>query len=210
MTRHAPTRDRPMDRDAGRNVNAGQRSRSRRQIDEQLAIDMLSEQPHILDVARRLTAQIDAPVLGGIAVFLHGYLRTTRDLDFYTPDRKVTDQQLRAAGAVWDAKNREHVFESVRIHTVTPVDAGHEVRKVSTIQGVRVVSLADLIAIKLRCGLNNPGRSKDIADVEELIREVGLDKTFASKLPKDLRVDYKNCVDAVRRRDEADKKQPRF
>lgn len=181
----------------------------RRTLDARIAIDMLSEQPHILEVARALTKKIDAPVLGGVAVFLHGYLRTTRDLDFYTPDRKVTDVQLREAGASWDSAKREHVCEGVRIHTVTPMDAGHLVKRTSIIQGIRVVSLADLIAIKLRCGLNNPGRAKDIADVEELILEVGLDKTFVVKLPKDLRVDFKDRVDAVRLRLRKERNEPR-
>jgi hypothetical protein len=170
-----------------------------RRVDEfKLAIDMLSEQPHILEVARRLTKSVEASVLGGIAVFLHGYPRTTKDLDFYTHDRAVTDEQLRAAGARWDAGNREHVCDGVRIHTVTPEDAKHVVAKTSVIDGVRVVSLRDLIVIKMRCGLNNLNRAKDIADVVELIRRVPLDKTFAPKLPKDLRPEFKKFVDAVR------------
>lgn len=182
----------------------------RARLDAGLAIDMLSDQPHILEVARRLTASIDASVLGGIAVFLHGYRRTTKDLDFYTPDRTVADQQLRAAGAVWDVANREHVCDSVRIHTVTPDDAGHIVKKTSVIQGIRVVSLADLIAIKLRCGLGKLGRSKDLADVEELISEIGLDKSFAAKLPKDLRAEFKALVERVRIRKNTNAKGPRF
>jgi predicted nucleotidyltransferase component of viral defense system len=171
---------------------------------------MLNDDPHILSVARRLKDVVEAPVLGGIAVFLHGYERTTKDLDFYTPDRNVTDRQLREAGAVWDVKNREHVLDSVRIHTVTPADAGHEVRKTSIIQGVRVVSLADLIAIKLRCGLNNHGRSKDIGDVEELVRVTGLDKSFAPKLPKDLRQDFKDLIDRVRHGEKQSRSGPKF
>jgi hypothetical protein len=171
---------------------------------------MLSDQPHILEVARRLTERIDAPVLGGIAVFLHGYPRTTKDLDFYTPDRRVTDVQLRAAGAEWHPTQREHVCDGVRIHTVTPQDAGHEVRETSVIRGIRVVSLADLIAIKLRCGPKNPGRAKDIADVQELIRAVGLDKTFVSKLPKDLRPEFRSLVAIVRSHERESRGGPKF
>jgi len=164
----------------------------------------------ILAVARHLTAQIDAPVLGGIAVILHGYARTTIDLDFYTSDRKLTDVQLRAAGAKWDAPNREHLYDGVRIHTVTPDDAKHEVRDVSIIQGVRVISLKDLLAIKLRTGLNVLDRAKDLADVQELIRAVPLDKTFAPKLPKDLRDPYKKMVDVVKAGERSRQDKPRF
>ncbi|HEV2294934.1 MAG TPA: hypothetical protein VGR35_13860 [Tepidisphaeraceae bacterium] len=176
----------------------------------QKGIGLPGDNDKILDVARRLRDHVDAPVLGGIAVILHGYARTTTDLDFYTPDRRVTDEQLRAGGAVWDSKHREHVLGAVRIHTVTPEDAGHVVANTSVIQGVRVVSLKDLIAIKLRCGLGNLNRSKDLGDVVELIRIIPLDKRFAGKLPQDLRADYKRLVDAVRAGERERRGKPRF
>jgi predicted nucleotidyltransferase component of viral defense system len=164
----------------------------------------------ILGIARKLSRTVDAPVLGGIAVYLHGYPRATTDLDFYTPDRRVTDEQLRAGGAKWDAAKREHVLDDVRIHTVTPEDAGHVVAATSIIEGVRVVSLKDLIAIKLRCGLGNLNGSKDVGDVVELIRVVPLDKRFAARLPRDLRSDYKRIVDAVRAGERDRRDKPRF
>jgi hypothetical protein len=58
-----------------------------------------------------------------------------------------------------------------------------------------------LIAIKLICGLKNPARSKDLGDVEELIRATPLDKRFAGKLPKTIRAEFKGIVDAVRAHD---------
>ena len=115
---------------------------------------------------------------------LHGVRRATIDLDLYTPDRRHTADQLEASGARWDLESREHVLNGVRIHTVTPDDAKHTVERTSIIDGVRVVSLKDLIAIKLICGLNNLGRAKDLGDVQELIRVVPLDKRFAGKLPE--------------------------
>jgi hypothetical protein len=159
---------------------------------------MPGDNSRILEVARSIRDQVDAPVLGGIAVYLHGYPRSTVDLDLYTADRRVTAAQLLAAGAKWNAAPREHVLNDVRIHTVTPEDARHVVEKTSIIDGVRVVSLKDLIAIKLICGLNNTGRSKDIGDVEELIRAIPLDKRFAGKLPTALRAPFKTLVDGVR------------
>ena len=156
---------------------------------------MPGDNDRILRVARGLTNRIDARVLGGIAVYLHGYPRATADLDLYTPDRSALASKLEAAGAKWDKSRREHVLDGVPIHTVTPEDARHEVEKTSVIDGVRVVSLKDLIAIKLLCGLDNVGRS---ADVVELIRRVPLDKRFANKLPAKLRASFKKLVDAVR------------
>jgi hypothetical protein len=141
---------------------------------------------------------------------LHGHPRTTTDLDLYTPDRVLTDEQLRAAGARWDTARREHVYNDVRIHTVTPDDAGHVVQRVSVIDGIRVVSLKDLIVIKLRTGLRHVHRGKDVVDVMELISRVPLDKSFCTKLPKDLRTDFKRLVDAARAGERASENRPRF
>ena len=172
--------------------------RRRRKAQRELGIGMPGDNNRILNVARLLRGKVAAPVLGGIAVNLHGAQRTTVDLDLYTPDRRQTAAELEAAGAKWDKANREHVLNGVRIHTVTPEDAGHVVESVSIIEGIRVISLKDLISIKIICGLNNSDRAKDIADIQELIRSVPLDKRFAGKLPTELRAPFKKLVDAVR------------
>jgi hypothetical protein len=180
----------------------------RRRIRAKLGIGMPGDNSHILKVARKLRALVDATVLGGIAVYLHGGLCSTVDLDFYTTDRRATAAQLEAAGARWDKAEREHILDGVRIHTITPEDAGVTVERASIIDGIRVVPLKDLIAIKLISGLKNPARSKDLGDVETLIRSVPLDKRFAAKLPKSIRPDFKALVDAVRASDNPSR--PRF
>ena len=175
-----------------------------------MGIGMPGDNNHILAVARKLRSVVDAPVIGGIAVYLHGGGRSTVDLDLYAADRGATAAQLEGAGAHWDRSGREHVLDGVRIHTVTPEDAGVIVQKTSIIDGVRVVTLKDLVTIKLLCGLKNPGRSKDIGDVEDLIRAIPLDKRFASRLPKGVRRGFKALVDAVRARDRAISDDRRF
>jgi len=170
----------------------------RRRLRAKMGIGMPGDNSHILQVARRIRDVVDAPVLGGIAVYLHGGGRSTVDLDLYTTDREATSAQLEAAGAKWVKASREHVLDGVRIHTVTPQDAGVTIERSSIIDGIRVVTLKDLVAIKLLCGLKNPGRSKDVGDVEELIRSVPLDKRFAARLPKSVRSEFKVLVDAVR------------
>lgn len=157
---------------------------------------MPGDNARIIEVARSIRDQLDAPVLGGIAVCLHGDGPATAYLDLYTADRRLTADQLQAAGAKWDRAKREHVLEGIRIHTVTQEDAEHVVERTSIIDGVRVVSLKDLIA--MLCGLNNVGRARDIADVQELIRMIPLDKRFAGKLPRELRSPFKTLVDGVR------------
>lgn len=159
---------------------------------------MPGDNSRILNIARRLRPLVDAPVLGGIAVYLHGGGRSTVDLDLYAADPHTTAAQLTAAGARWDRAGREHVLDGVRIHIVTKQDAGVTIERTSIIDGVRVVTLKDLVAIKLLCGLKKPGRSKDLGDVEDLIRSVPLDKRFAARLPKSVRPEFKALVDAVR------------
>jgi hypothetical protein len=171
---------------------------------------MPGDNDRILTVARSLKDRVRAPVLGGIAVYLHGYPRATTDLDLYTPDRSLTASQLEAAGARWDSAQREHVLNDVPIHTVTPEEAKHIVDRTSTIDGVHVVSLKDLIAIKLLCGLDKLTRSKDIGDVVELIRRVPLDEHFAAKLPQMLRPAFKELVEAVRADESQRGDKPRF
>jgi hypothetical protein len=181
-----------------------------RKRNERLGIGMPGNNDVILDVARAFKDTVDAPVLGGIAVYLHGYPRATTDLDLYTDDRERTDRQLRAAGAVWDTRNREHVLDGVRIHTVTPDEAKHEVQKTSVIDGVRVVSLKDLVAIKLICGWGHPGLTKHVADVVELVREVPLNSSYARHLPSRLRRPFTQISRAVRDARRARRNLPRF
>jgi hypothetical protein len=170
----------------------------RRRLRAKIGIGMPGDNSQILAVARRLRDRVDAPVLGGIAVYLHGGGRSTVDLDLYAADRRATAAQLTAAGARWDSANREFVLDGVRIHLVTPDDAGIEPGRTSVIDGIRVVTLKDLVAIKLLCGLKTPGRSRDIGDVEDLIRSLPLTKPFAAKLPRSVRAEFKALVDAVR------------
>jgi hypothetical protein len=161
-------------------------------------IGMPGDNNHILAVARRIRPLVDAPVIGGIAVYLHGGGRSTVDLDLYAADPPAIAAQLAAAGARWDRAGREHILDGVRIHVVTPRDTGVTIERTSVIDGIRVVMLKDLIAIKLLCGLKNPGRHKDLGDVEDLIRSVPLDKRFAARLPREIRAEFKTLVDAVR------------
>jgi len=171
--------------------------RRRRRLNAK-GIGLPGDNANILKVARQLRPVVDAPVLGGVAVYLHGVPRATVDLDLYAVDLKQTADQLLEAGAQWKPARREHVLDGVPIHLVGADETGITIERTSVIDGIRVVTLKDLVAIKLRSGLKNRGRSKDLGDVEELIRRVPLDKRFAGKLPKELRNEFKAVVDAVR------------
>lgn len=148
-------------------------------------------------LAKRITDITDCPVVGGIAVALHGYPRYTGDIDIYSLDRWATHELLEAAGIKWDGAHREHVIDGVAVHMVQDDSLGGPPKHVRTIQGVKVIGLADLVRGKLTVGLEEHHRGKDIADVLELIRLVPLRKDFAAKLPKHLRSAFEEFVDQV-------------
>lgn len=158
---------------------------------------LLGEGSELLAVARRISGAGAGPILGGIAVFLHGYQRTTRDIDIFAEDSPVAAAVLESLGATWDATRREHTLDGVPIHIVTTRQTGFVPAGSVEIGGIRIVPLADLVAMKLATGLSRPSRAQDLADVVGLIRAVPLDKAFAAKLPADLRTDFKRLVDAV-------------
>ena len=66
---------------------------------------------------------------------------------------------------------------------------------VSTIEGLPVLSLPQLIQAKLACGLGNLRRThKDFADVVELIAVHRLDDSFARLLHKSVRKEFRRLA----------------
>lgn len=168
-----------------------------RSIADRMALSLFDAEPELLRLAKCVTDATGCPVVGGVAVFLHGYRRTTEDIDIYSADFKQTHDKLLAAGLKWDPKHREHVIEGVAVHMVGDDSLGGPPKRTSTIRGVKVVGLADIVRGKLTVGLEAMNRAKDIADVVELIRVIPMRKDFAPKLPKHLRAPFKALVEQV-------------
>jgi hypothetical protein len=165
-------------------------------------------------LVRRLEkAEIVYAVIGGMAVYAHGYRRTTGDVDIL-----LTPQGLEEFRKRFVPKNYEQVPQRKRrfvdkVNQVTldilvkgmfpgsgqpgPVafpDPG-DVRQV--IQKVQVVDLHTLIELKLAAR-----RYQDFADVVYLIRTHDLDESFQDKLDHSVRGDYIECLGEKRREDE--------
>lgn len=167
----------------------------------ELALGMLEPGSILLDVARRAGEATNSPVIGGVAVFLHGYRRTTQDVDLLVQDAAAARDALEAIGAVWSDSERGLILDGVPIHLVTTQLTREHPTRTSTIAGIPTVPLSDLVRIKLRSGLGNLERAKDLADVVELVRRVPLDASFAARLPPDLRADFHRIVTAVKKAD---------
>src|SRR5207249_4041453 len=58
------------------------------------------------------------------------------------------------------------------------------------IEGMWFLKLPTLIELKLASGMTNPGRLKDLADVQELIRALDLPEGFAGQLHPFVREKY--------------------
>jgi hypothetical protein len=169
-------------------------------------------------VAERIHAVLDREsihhaLVGGVAVCLHGYQRNTVDVDFLIKpeDSAALKVILMTNGFQWLAESKEFRSDSgVPVQFVmagdsegpgqpakfpNPGDSKH----VTTIEGLPVLSLSQLIQAKLACGLGDLRRThKDFADVVELIEIHHLNGSFARFLHKSVRKEFRELVSRVR------------
>jgi hypothetical protein len=171
--------------------------------DEVLLI--LDKRGRVLDIAREVSqlmhaAGIPGIVIGGIAVVLHGHVRTTKDVAiFIPPPPEPLANLLTAYGFTFDRRERAFVKHGVPIHLVLPEQVGLAPKKAVTIEGVTTVTLADLIDMKLRSGSSNLLRAQDLADVIGLIRHHRLTSGFARHLDKALRPAFRQLARMIQR-----------
>lgn len=151
----------------------------------------------LIPIARRVTAVTGEAVVGGMAVMLYGGAGATGDIDIYSTDRWKTHERLEASGILWHSAAREHRIGDVGVRMVASECFGSSPQQMTSICGVKVVGLEDLVRSKLALGLTALRNIVHIADVIELISAVPLKKDFAAKLPKHLRAPFKELVDQV-------------
>ena len=150
-------------------------------------------------ITRRL-AELGVPyaVVGGMALFRHGLRRFTEDVDILVTREglAVIHEELDGRGYVppfTDSKNLRDAELGVRIEFLIsgqyPGDgkekpvAFPDPRDVSVdLEGTSFIRLADLVNLKLASGMTSPGRLKDLADVQELIKRLHLTEEFGQQL----------------------------
>ena len=165
-------------------------------------------------IAKRLRdSGIPHTIVGGLAVVVHGYARTTVDIDvLVTPEGlKKAHEHLSGLGYVpifEGSRNLRDTETSVRIEFVVtgefpgdgkpkPVAFPHPSNCATEIDGIRYLRLEKLIDLKLASGMTNPGRLKDLADAQELIRGLKLSSDFALRLDPYVRERFKELWAAV-------------
>jgi len=169
------------------------------------ALALLYKRGSILDVARELSqlmrqSGIPGVVIGGLAVVLHGHVRTTRVIDVFVEQSLQPFVELLVAnGFALDSQKKEFVREGVPVHLVTIEQLKQPPRKTVEIEGITTISLEDLIEIKLRSGSSNVLRAQDLADAIGLIRYHRLTGEFARHLDKSLRPTYRRLMREIMR-----------
>jgi Nucleotidyltransferase of unknown function (DUF6036) len=168
------------------------------------ALSLLDRRGSILELARELSLvmrreSIQGVVIGGIAVVLHGHVRSTTDIDIFADQPlKEISRVLIAEGFQYDEGRREFVRDGVPVHLVTRDQVARAPKKSIEIEGITTVSLADLIEMKLESGSKNVLRAQDLADVIGLIRQNGLTEAFAHFLDQSLRSEFCKLTNEIR------------
>jgi hypothetical protein len=160
------------------------------------------------DLARRLDeAGIPYAVLGAIALGQHGMPRMTLDIDVLLTPQGLAQFKARYVGRGYvpafpgAEKTFRHGDTGVRIEVITtgeypgdglpkPVSFPDPQEASVEIGGVRVVTLERLIELKLASGMTAAHRLRDLADVQDLIRLLGLPEELAERLDGSVRPVY--------------------
>jgi len=144
-------------------------------------------------------AKIDYALIGAMALNAHGYRRETVDVDVlvrpeglerfrkefvgrgYRPAFEGAKKAFRntQTGVQVDfVASGEYPGDGKPKPVVFPTPSEKSVR----IEGVNVVDLPTLVELKLASGMTQPSRLRDLADVQDLIRVLRLNETFADSL----------------------------
>ena len=159
-------------------------------------------------LAERLaSAGVGYAIVGGMALGEHGYVRMTEDVDVLVTREGLACFVEACVGRGYAPAHEgaKRVFRDsetgVRIDFVVsgeypgdgkpkPVSFPDPSDSSVEANGLRVLTLSRLVELKLAAGMSAPGRLRDLADVQELIRAEGLDESFADQLDPSVRTKF--------------------
>src|SRR5262249_22187274 len=153
-------------------------------------------------------------VIGAVALNQHGYKRFTEGIDVLMTKEGLQRfrEQLVGRGYVpaFSGANREFKTsqDNVRVEIITtgeypgdgkpkPVVFPDPCESSEEIAGIRTISMAKLIELKLASGMTAPDRLKDLTDVQEMIKIKGLGTDFAETLDQSVRDKFRELQQAV-------------
>lgn len=183
------------------------------------------ERSAVHETMRRLARRFDEEgipyaVIGGMALFAHGYARLTLDVHILlTPEGlRVFQERLVGRGYVPAFAEANKSFldaeTQTRIKIITsgefpgdglpkpvafPDPAGKTVER----GNVRILALENLIELKLASGMTAPHRLRDLADVQDLIVVLKLPLELMENLDESVRAEYRRLWEAAQTAGEA-------
>lgn len=150
-------------------------------------------------IAKRLD-ELGVPyaIVGGMALFQHGFRRYTEDVDILVTKESlpIIHGNLSGRGylaAFAGSKNLRDTELGVKIEFLItggfpgdgkpkPVSFPDPAVVAVELDGRKYIPLPTLIELKLASGMTNPSRLKDLADVQEVIKTLNLPIEFADQL----------------------------
>ncbi len=160
---------------------------------------------------RRITTRlndlgIDYAVVGGMALFLHGFRRFTEDVDILVTREGLAKIHEKLEGSGYrppfaGSKNLRDTENGVRIEFLIagefpgdgkpkPVAFPEPLNAAMERDGVRFLNAASIIELKIASGLTGKGRAKDFGDAQELMILLNLSQDFAEQLSPYVRERY--------------------
>jgi len=165
-------------------------------------------------ITKRLSeTEIPYAVVGGMAMFRHGYRRFTEDIDILVTKDGLARIHGELVGLGYrpahaGSKHFRDAETGVRIEFLTtgdypgdgkpkPVNFPDPAEVGIEIEGMPIVSLEKLIELKLASGMSNASRLKDLADVVEMIKARSLPRDFGERLDASVRGKFDELWDAA-------------
>lgn len=167
---------------------------------------------------RKITHRLDElgipySLAGAMALFVHGYRRFTEVVDLLVTPAGLQriHQELEGLGYVPPFAGSKQLRDGetgVRIEFLVagqfpgdgkpkPVAFPDPGEADLRLEGMNVLDLAKLVELKLASGMTGAGRLKDLADVEQVVRILKLDRSFAERLDPYVRPKFLELVEGV-------------
>ena len=166
----------------------------------------------------RITERLNAlgvpyALVGGMALFQHGFRRFTEDVDLLVTQDGLTrvHENLRGRGYLppfEKSKNLRDTQTGVRIEFLVtgrypgkgqpiPISFPDPAEVGVDLDGLRCVRLETLVELKLASGKDYPPRFKDLVDVQAVVKSLGLPREFSEKLHPYVRDEFLKLWDAA-------------
>ena len=145
-------------------------------------------------------------LVGAMAMFFHGYRRFTDDVDLLVSrdDLKELHDQLEGRGYVplfRGSKALRDAEYGVKVDFLVagdypgdgkpkPVAFPNPEEASIEIEGIPCLELAKIVELKLASGMTDPGRMKDLGDVQEMIRVLNLPADLSQQMHEFVREKY--------------------